>query len=252
MRHRRHHSNQLLPHLDFDLIRANPKWLQGYSDITVLQYALLNRCGLASFYGPALVPELGEYPEVFPHTDRWLRSAWFGNGSLEFEPAGEWTEEFLDWDVQADLERAREMEPSEGWVTINGGRANGPIIGGCLETICWHLKGQEDWVQPDGAVFFFETSEEVPSVAHVDAYLTDLEQLGVFESCAGLLVGRPRGYTAQDRADLWEVVGGYARRYGLPALGNFDCSHTDPMVTLPVGVPADLDATARRLTPFSQ
>ena len=56
------HSNQLLPLLDFDLIRAHPKVFQGYSDVTVLHWAIASRAGLATFYGPALVPELGEFP----------------------------------------------------------------------------------------------------------------------------------------------------------------------------------------------
>lgn len=245
------HSNQLLPHLDFELIAANPKWLQGYSDITVLQYALLKRSNLPSFYGPALIPELGEHPEVLPYTDRWLRAAWFGGEPLLYEPAREWTEEFLDWDAKKDLERPRKMEPSEGWVTIAEGSVTAPIIGGCLETICWHLKGQADWIQPEGAIFFFETSEEAPSPAHVDGYLTDLEQLGVFSDCVGLLVGRPRGYSAEERSALWDLTRSYAERHGLPALGNIDCGHTDPMLTLPLGLPSTLDATDRTLRVFS-
>ena len=54
------HAVELLPHLDYQLIRANPKLFQGYSDLTVLQWALLKHAGLMSFYGPALLPELGE------------------------------------------------------------------------------------------------------------------------------------------------------------------------------------------------
>ena len=81
------HSNQLLPLLDFDLIRAHPKVFQGYSDMTVLHWAIASRAGLATFYGPALVPELGEFPRVLPDTDRYLRAAWFGEGAIAFEPA---------------------------------------------------------------------------------------------------------------------------------------------------------------------
>src|SRR5438874_8903292 len=85
------HSNQVLPHLDFDLIRANPKIFQGYSDMTILHWAIGQETGLSTFYGPALVPELGEFPEVLPLTDRFLRDAWFGAEPLRYEPASEWT-----------------------------------------------------------------------------------------------------------------------------------------------------------------
>ena len=238
------HSNQLLPHLDFDLIAAHPKVFQGYSDITVLHWALLGRAGLATFYGPALVPEMGEVPAPLPYTDRWLRAAWFREEPLRYEPAGQWTEEFLDWDAGEDR-RPRTTQPFPGWRTIRGGRAEGPVLGGCLETVCWHLFGSEHWIPPDGSILFLETSEEAPSPAHVDSYLTDLELAGVFEACAALVVGRPMGYAPEDVETLWEVVGTRTAAAGIPVLGGVDCGHTDPMMTLPLGVPARLDAGAQ-------
>ena len=72
------HSNQILPYLDFDLITAHPKIIQGYSDMTVLLWAIAQRAGLRTLYGPALTLEMAEYPAVLPYTDRFLRAAWFG------------------------------------------------------------------------------------------------------------------------------------------------------------------------------
>lgn len=238
------HSNQLLPHLDFDLIAAHPKVFQGYSDISVLHWAFLRRSRLATFYGPALVPEMGEVPAPLPYTDRWLRAAWFRTSPLRYEPAAEWTEEFLDWDLKADV-RPRRMQQSPGWRTIRPGSAEGPIVGGCLETVCWHVFGSADWFVPGGAIWLLETSEEAPSPAHVDAYLTDLELAGVFDSAAGVVFGRPMGYEPGDVEVLWEVVERRTAAAGIPVLAGFDCGHTDPMATVPFGVPARLDAGAR-------
>jgi muramoyltetrapeptide carboxypeptidase len=241
------HSNQLLPYLDFDLLAAHPKVFQGYSDMTVLHWALAKHAGLSTFYGPALVPELGEFPAVLPFTDRWLRAAWLGADPIEFEPADVWTDEFLDWDVQADLARPRELRPSEGWVAIRAGRASGPLLGGCLETLCWHVKGSSSWLDSEGAILFLETSEEAPPPQHVDSYLTDLEQLGVFDAAAGLVVGRPCGYSADQRDVLWDVVAQRTEAAGIPVLANVECGHTDPMLVLPIGAVAELDAAAKRL-----
>ena len=94
------HSNQLLPLLDFGLIREHPKVFQGYSDMTVLHWAIAKHAGLGTFYGPALVSELGEFPEVLADTDRSLRAAWFGGEPIAYEPSDTWTDEFLDWDTQ--------------------------------------------------------------------------------------------------------------------------------------------------------
>lgn len=236
------HSNQLLPLLDFELIRAHPKVFQGFSDITVLHWALARHAGLATFYGPALVPELGEFPQVLPFTDRWLRAAWFGDEPIAYEPSDAWTDELLDWTTKADLTRARELRASEGWITIRGGSARGPVLGGCLETICWHLKGSSTWIDPEGSILLLETSEEAPPPSDVDAYLTDLEQLGVFDSAAALVVARPYGYTAESARVLWDVVARRTEASGLPVLANVEAGHADPMITLPFGVEAELDA----------
>ena len=242
------HSNQLLPLLDYDLIRAHPKIFQGFSDITVLHWAFANHAGLRTYYGPALISELGEYPAVFGYTDRWLRAAWFDDDDLDFDAPAEWTDEFLDWGKKADLERPRAMKPAEGWRTIREGVAEGPLFGGCLETICWHIKGSPEWLDLAGAVLFLETSEEGPSPAHVDAYLTDLDLLGVFDEVAGLIVGRPAAYSAEDAETLWEVVDRRTAAAGIPVLANLDIGHTDPMLTLPLGTAARVDAGARRFT----
>jgi muramoyltetrapeptide carboxypeptidase len=236
------HANQVLPHLDFDLIRANPKLFQGYSDMTMLHWAIAKETGLSTFYGPALVPELGEFPEVLPLTDRFLRAAWFGDEPLRFEPAGEWTDELLDWNRKLDLTRARELRPSEGWITVRAGAAEGPLVGGCLETICWHLKGSPYWPSLEGAVLMLESSEEEPPPAYIDSYLTDLEQLGALDAIAGLVYARPYGYDDAERETLWQVLD---RHVSCPTLANVDCGHTDPMLTLPLGQAVRLDADAK-------
>ena len=239
------HSNQLLPYLDFDLIAAHPKIFQGYSDVTVLLWALLKHARLRTFHGPAFTLELAEHPAVLPYTDRYLRAAWFGDRPIRFEPATEWTEELLDAFTRADLTRPRVLRPSTGWTTIRPGIADGALLGGCLETICWHLKGSMAWPSFEGTLLFLETSEEAPSPAHVDAYLTDLEQLGVFRAVSGLLFGRPRGYPEEQVELLWRVVAERTAEAGIPVLANVDLGHTDPMLTLPMGTQARLDAGAR-------
>lgn len=236
------HSAQLLPHLDFELIGSNPKVFQGYSDITVLHWALLKNAHVQTFYGPALVSELGEHPQVLPYTDRWLRAAWLHSEPLAFEPAEEWTDEFLDWDEKRDLERPRTLHKGNGWVCIRPGRAEGPLLGGCLETIAWHVRGTDIWIDPGGAVLFLETSEESPSPAHVDGYLTTLERDGVLDRIAGLVIGRPYGYDEESKKALFEVITRHTESAGIPVLADVDLGHTDPMLTLPLGATATLDA----------
>jgi muramoyltetrapeptide carboxypeptidase len=241
------HSNQLLPLLDYDLIRARPKVFQGFSDITVLHWAIAKHAGLATFYGPALVPELGEFPTVLTYTDRFLRAAWFDDVPINYEPADVWTDEFLDFDTKADLTRPRDLRESEGWIAVREDAASGPLLGGCLESICWHLKGSSSWLDPSGAILFLETSEAGPPPGDVDSYLTDLEQLGVFDSAAALLFARPYGYDATNTDALWRVVTDRTEQSGIPVLANVEAGHTDPMMTLPFGVMAEIDTADKHL-----
>src|SRR5204862_2052619 len=109
---------------------------------------------------------------------------------------------------------------------------------------CWHLKRSDYWPDFGSALLMLESSEELPSPADVASYLTDLAQLGVLDSIAGLVYARPYGYSDAEREALWRVLEAHAR---CPALANVDCGHTDPMVTLPLGQRVELDAAARTL-----
>jgi muramoyltetrapeptide carboxypeptidase len=242
-----YNSNQLLRHLDFDLIAAHPKIFQGYSDSTWLLWAIAARSGLRTFHGPSLVPELGEFPAVLPYTDASLRAAWFGDGAVDLAPADAWTDEFLDWFEKADLTRPRTLVPGDGWRTLRGGQAEGWLFGGNLPTIGWHLRGTDLFPDLTGALLFLELSEDAPPPGEVDSYLTDLEDLGVFEKVTGLLFGRPLRYPASQAHALLDVVRRRTERSGIPVLADVDLGHADPMLTLPLGARTQMDASAKRI-----
>lgn len=238
------HSNQVVDHVDWDVVAANPKVFQGLSDITVLHWAMQRHAGLRTFYGPALTTNLGEYPAVLGLTDRSLRAAWFGAAPPAFEPAGAWTDELLDFFGAVDLTRPRTLRPGSGWRWLREGSAQGPLLGGCLETICSHLTGSPEWLGPTGAVLFLETSEEAPPPSAVDAYLTDLGRLGVLDAVVGLVVARPYGYRDDAVPVLDEVVLRATAPSGIPVLAGVDAGHTDPMLTLPLGATVRIDSAS--------
>jgi muramoyltetrapeptide carboxypeptidase len=236
------HSCHLLPLLDFDLIRENPKILMGYWDVTVLNVAIWEKIGLVTFNGPALIVELAEYPKVFDYTERYMLKA-----LCSAEPVGEvgpsewWTEEFLEWDEKEDLTRERTRQASGGWTWLKGGSAEGVLVGGCLESM-QHLRGTTYWPDLDGAILFLETSEEKPSPETVDGILMDYENMGAFACIARLLFGRPYGYTSEERERLDEIILDHTRGCDFPVVADMDFGHTSPMFTPPVGCPAVIDA----------
>lgn len=240
------HSCHLLPLLDFDLIRQNPKIFMGYSDVTVLNVAIWARTGLVTFNGPALMVELAEYPEVFAYTERQMIKALCSAEPVgQIEPSAWWTEELLSWDEKEDLTRARSGQPSEGWTWLKEGRAEGVLVGGCLESM-QHLRGTPFWPDLDGAVLFLETSEERPDPEKVDGILMDYENMGAFARIRGLLFGRPMFYEPEEREQLREVILERTARYGFPVVADMDFGHTSPMFTLPIGCRAVIDADRGR------
>ncbi|HYO97978.1 MAG TPA: hypothetical protein VER33_25920, partial [Polyangiaceae bacterium] len=159
-------------------------------------------------------------------------------------PALHWTEEMLDWGTKADLERPRALSASNGWSWLREGVGEGPLIGGCLESL-QHLRGTRFWPDWSGAIFFFETSEEKPSPATVDGMLMDYENMGVFEQLRGMLIGRPMHYSEEEKRQLREIILERTARYSFPIVSDMDFGHTSPQLTLPLGCRARIDSQAR-------
>ncbi len=242
------HSCHLLPLLDFDLIRRNPKVFIGFSDITVLNIALYVAAGLTTFSGLALLTDFAEYPHMFKYTCAYFLKAVTQPAPVgRIKPSPYWTEEFLDWVDKKDLERPRELLPSPGWTWLKPGLAEGRLIGGCLESL-QHLRGTRFWPDWRNAIFFWETSEEKPSPQTVDGMLMDYENMGVFEQISGMLVGWPMRYSDAEKQELREVILARTGKYAFPIVTDIDFGHTYPQMTLPIGVRARINSEYHALS----
>jgi muramoyltetrapeptide carboxypeptidase LdcA involved in peptidoglycan recycling len=248
-------SIRILPYLDTTIIAAHPKAFMGYSDITTIHtLALLN--GVQTFYGPSVMAGIAENGGTLPYTEDWIRRTLMSTeppGALA--PSAEWTEERVRWEDESRAHQRRAIQPNPGWRWLGGSeRATGHLIGGCLEVLDF-LRGTPWWPGPeywDGAVFYWETSEDVPPPSQVRYTLRVYGMLGVYDRLAGMLVGRPRGYTAEQRAELAEsierVVGVEFGRPDLPVVLDLDFGHTDPQMVLPNGGRVVIDPTAQSIT----
>lgn len=240
------HACQLLPFLDFDLIRQNPKIFMGFSDTTVLNVAIHAATGLITFNGPALLTDFAEHPQMFEYTLRCItRTLSVSDAPGPVEPSPTWTEEFLDWESRKDLERPRQMQSSPGWTWLKPGTVEGPLMGGCIESL-QHLRGTRFWPDWRGKIFFWETSEEKPLPETVDGMLMDYENMGVLEQIGGMLVGRPMRYSADEKQTLREIILERTRHFSFPVITDMDFGHTSPQMVLPLGVRARIDSTARQ------
>lgn len=236
------HSNQILKYLDFDLIKKSPKIFLGYSDISVLHFALYAQANLISFYGAAVLTQFAENPKIFSYTQEYFKKAVTAPRPIgKIEPSSHWTDEILDWFQKEDLKRPRKMKKNRGWQWLERGKAEGVILGGCI-TSMMHLRGTKYWPDFSKSILFWEIPEssddftkgELPE--NIDAYLTDLELSGVFDKIRGMIIGRPFGYTKKQTDQLIQIIKERTKDYGFPILFNVDIGHTDPMIAVPLGI----------------
>jgi muramoyltetrapeptide carboxypeptidase LdcA involved in peptidoglycan recycling len=241
-------SIRLLPFMDLDVIRNNPKIFMGYSDTTI-SHLVCYKAGLVSFHGPSIMAEFAENGGMFPYMVQSLHKTIFSSEVIgEVKPSDGWTVEFLNWGDPANQKVKRKLNPSIGWKFLQGkGIHRGHLIGGCIEVLDW-ARGldifPENW---QDAIFFLETSEDAPPPEMVKYTLRVFAAMGVLQQLSGILFGRPGGnippetFADYDLAIL-KVVNDEQGLTDLPIITHMDFGHTAPMFVLPYGVQAEIDS----------
>jgi muramoyltetrapeptide carboxypeptidase len=213
---------QILPLLDYDCIAQNPKLFVGYSDITALHAAFGQCAGLATLHGPMAASELAHGLED------WSLQVLMRALTVP-EPLGE-----------------LQNPPGHEMICLVEGEASGPIVGGNLSLVA-ALMGTPYELDTKGKLLFLEDVDEEPY--RVDRMLTQLALGGVFDDCAGIILGtwsncepkKTDGFTVLD------VIQNIVVPYGKPTLWNIQIGHSPVNMALPFGVQATLDATGCRL-----
>ena len=221
---------RILPFLDYDLIRANPKLIMGYSDITALLNAIHSKTGLITFHGPVSTANLK------PYTLQALKNVIFGGSaplSLGAPPPFEGGEGVIDKE-----NRLLRLVP---------GKARGRLIGGNLTLMC-RLMGTP--YQPDfnGKILFLEDVNEAPY--RIDSMLTHLWLTGALKQLSGLVFGKFTDCYPTDKAnnlDLETIFSERCRQLGIPAIRGLMIGHISQQATVPIGAMAELDVDAGSL-----
>lgn len=228
----------LLPLLNWAALARRPKIVMGYSAVTALLVGVTARTGLVTFHGPMLLDGFSEFPELLPYTRECMeRVLCRAEPAGRLLPPGGWT------DAAPSDDRPRPMWPNPGWTWLRPGAASGPLIGGNLQALR-SLAGTEYWPSFDGAILFLEEVKLQSSELHaIDDALTHLQLLGVFGRLAGLVVGKVHGLSAEEHRQLDALLLHHRQPLDYPILTRVDLGHTDPRLTLPLGVRASLDST---------
>ncbi|SCG42158.1 S66 family peptidase [Micromonospora inositola] len=250
------------PHLDDEVLRANPKPYYGYSDNTnVLNH--LYRLGIVAYHGGSVLVHLGRSGKLHPLTAESLRAALFTSGWYDLAPVTEWGDEPRDWRDPSTLAHEPVMFPGEGWrwqgpSTVVEGRT----WGGNLEILHWLMATDRvpSAAALAGSVLIIETSQELPSATEVFRILRNMGERGLLAGFPAVLVGRAKAWDfdkphtlGERRAwadDQRDAVTRALAAYAPDAMVVFDVDlgHTDPQLIVPYGGEIRVDAVERRIS----
>jgi len=240
---------RLLPYIDFDVITQNPKIFLGYSDSTVNHFMCI-KAGLRSYYGPSILAEFSENVEMSPYTKEHVIKTLFEPHVIgEIFASKDWISEHLPWEEQNKHIR-RKTKPNKGYELVQGtGIVKGHLIGGCMDVLEM-IKGTTLWPEKsafDGAILFFETSEEKPSPDYVKYWLRNYGAMGLFDQINGMIIGKPFDETYDDeyKQVFLKVVGEEFQQPMLPILWNMNFGHTAPMFIIPYGALGEINCETK-------
>lgn len=205
--------NYVLPHIDLDLIAANPKIFAGCSDVTALLTYLSDATGLVTFHAPMVAGDFAR-PDGLD-TESWL-------AALSSETA-------YQRGFSAD-----EVQP------LRPGNANGKLYGGCLSLLVASL-GTPYEIRTEDTILFIEDRGEPPY--RIDRMLTQLKLAGKFEGVQGIMFGEmidcqpPPGQTYS----LTDVIVRILGDLDVPLAFGLRSGHVSRQsITLPFGVDTTL------------
>lgn len=204
--------------LDFEAMRADPKMLVGYSDITALHLSLYQSLRIMGVHGAVRVDDHGTVDAVHAQS---LQQVLFARDDMVVRTAG---------------------DPTASLTTR--GSASGVLVGGNLDMIATCA----GWALPrlTGKILLIEAVDRY--LGHVDRILTMLIKGGHLDGLAGLAIGQFTGFEPSGGMTVVELLRDHLAFFDVPILGGLPVGHGRPSVAVPLGLPSVLDADAGTLT----
>lgn len=203
-------SNEILPFLDFNLIKNNPKLFIGFSDITTLCVNFWQKAHIQIIYGHDLTRFSLANSKKYSQFVNIINNIHSFNG---------FTRRKIN---QKQIYRSGIME--------------GNLVGGNLAVLCWLLGTPYQLKVPEKAILFFEDDEETNGY-HWQMYLTHLKQAGYFENISGLVFGKVSKKTKfNQNAQFKDILKIVFKDYKFPILINADFGHIKNPICIPYGL----------------
>ena len=231
-------SNQLLGRIDWDIIRANPKIFAGFSDITVLNHAILAKTGLVTFATPnfycfGLPPESNYSLEYF-------RRCLFAGQPETYKVRA--SKEFYDYAWDYDEKSPRSKIVNGGMKIIQPGQASGTLLGGNLCSLNL-LNGTEYFPRIKGDIILCLEDDSYDSIPETfERNLQSLSQQPYFRQVKAILFGRFQRESIAANDSLAAIISSKKIGSNIPIVSNLDFGHTDPKFSYKIGGWASVEA----------
>lgn len=244
---------RILPYIDLEIIKNNPKIFMGYSDSTINHFMMF-KAGIVSFYGPSIMAEFGEYVQMFDYTKRAVNDILFNKwDKYILESSKEWTDDFIAWQ-ENNINILHVMKKDEhGYEIINGTeKVKGRLLGGCLDVFIMAI-GTKIWPTLEewrNAILFVETSEDKPSPDFVKWIFRNLAAQGILNVINGIIVGKPQGeqYYEEYKSVIKQVIVNEEKLAKMPIFYNINFGHAKPIGIIPYGITTELDCEKKTIT----
>lgn len=244
---------RLLPYIDFDVLRNNPKIFTGFSDTTTNHF-MLHKAGVVSYYGLSVMNNWAEYVEINPYTKSALDNMLFHPSPALDVPCSDFCSYDSDkvWWGEEHMTERTPRYPNSGYEILQGhGRICGELLGGCVDvfpellgTSLW--PSLEDW---KGKILLLETSEYNMPADILCWILRNLHAQGILHVLNGIIVGKPAFQEKEEeyKEVYRQVVGFEAKLPDLPILWNVNVGHAYPIGLFAFGLTYEIDCEARSL-----
>lgn len=245
---------RLLPYIDFEILRNNPKIFTGFSDSTTNHF-MIYQAGLVSYYGLSVMNNIAEYVAMNEYTKSAMENTLLDpQDSFEIKCSDFCSYETDKiWWMEENMDQATPRFPNTGYEVIQGtGKVTGELLGGCIDVFP-QLLGTSLWPASDqwkNKILLIETSEaDMPEMV-LCWLLRNLHAQGILHVINGIIVGKP---AVEEKYDAYkevfkQVVGFEANLPNLPILYNVNVGHAYPIGVFPLGLRYEIDCDSKTLT----
>ena len=217
-------ANRVLPLLDYDLIRKNPKIFIGYSDITAYLTSITQQTNLVTFHGPMLTTYKNSWVD---YNYKLMNRVLTGDNNINIKEPGTLKTRIL-----------------------KEGNASGPIWGGNMCLLINRL-GTRDTLKTNGIILFIEDIDEY--LYSFERMIVQMRTAGMFDNINGLIIGELEDMKDQEikfNRNTDQIILDICGDLDIPIISNFPCGHGKYQATLPISIKTNID-TSNPDAPFT-